>query len=365
MAKALVPFYPLAGRLSFEGKSRPEIDCNAEGALFVVAQPELTIDDFSDLKPSPELRRLFVPHIESRSIVLVVQVTFLRCGGVALGTAMHHAAIDGLSAFHFFQTWSALCRDDTTAVVEPPCHDRILLHARSPPTVHPDASSLLSLKLNLHAPTAPISTSTKIFPISEDQLSFLKQICGGATTFSAVSALVWQVACVARQLPLDAQTRVSFSVNIRRRMSPPLPDRYFGNALVGTFASAAVKDIVSGTLAAVAARIKGAVNRLDDELLHSAIDYNEMAGMSELPAKGILPDTELRMISWLGMPVYDADFGWGKPLLMSRAESPCGGLVHLMNGRPGDNNMGAVRVLVCMEAINIEEFERLLYAKFA
>nr|BAD08987.1 hypothetical protein [Oryza sativa Japonica Group]BAD09719.1 hypothetical protein [Oryza sativa Japonica Group] len=37
MARALVAFYPLAGRLHVDGGSRPKIECNAEGALFVVA----------------------------------------------------------------------------------------------------------------------------------------------------------------------------------------------------------------------------------------------------------------------------------------------------------------------------------------
>uniref|UniRef100_A0A453PQJ3 Uncharacterized protein n=1 Tax=Aegilops tauschii subsp. strangulata TaxID=200361 RepID=A0A453PQJ3_AEGTS len=37
MAKALVPFYPLAGRLGVDGNGRPEIDCTGRGARFVVA----------------------------------------------------------------------------------------------------------------------------------------------------------------------------------------------------------------------------------------------------------------------------------------------------------------------------------------
>uniref|UniRef100_A0A0D9V146 Uncharacterized protein n=1 Tax=Leersia perrieri TaxID=77586 RepID=A0A0D9V146_9ORYZ len=362
MAKALVAFYPLAGRLRLEGDhGRPDIDCNAEGALFVVARSELTVDAFSDLKPSPELRRLFVPRLEPSTIVLGIQVTFLGCGGVALGTVLHHSAIDALSAFHFFQTWSAFCRDGDAAVVELPCHDRTLIRARSPPIVHPDAHSMFSLKLSLSESSSPITT--KFFPISDDQLAALKKMCGGASTFGAVSALVWQCMCVARELPLHAQTRVSFPVNIRRRVNPPLPDRYFGNALVIAYAATTVKDVVSGTLAATAALIKGTLGRLDSEMLQSVIDYNEMAGVSNKPAKGNLPDTELRMICWVGMPVYDADFGWGKPQVMSRAESVRGGFVYMMDGT--ENGGGGVRVLMSMEAVKMGLFEKLLYAKFA
>ena len=75
MAKALVAFYPLAGRLDTDNDGRLEINCNSEGALFVVARcNDLTVNDFNDLKPSPELRRMFVPRIEPPTIVLAIQV---------------------------------------------------------------------------------------------------------------------------------------------------------------------------------------------------------------------------------------------------------------------------------------------------
>lgn len=77
MSKTLVAFYPLAGQLGVDSDGRVEINCNGKGVLFVVARSELTVEDFSDIKPSPELRRLFVPHIDSAEppcVVLAVQV---------------------------------------------------------------------------------------------------------------------------------------------------------------------------------------------------------------------------------------------------------------------------------------------------
>ncbi|KAI4972574.1 hypothetical protein ZWY2020_003499 [Hordeum vulgare] len=38
LARALVPFYPLAGRMAAGPEGRLEIDCNGEGALFIVAR---------------------------------------------------------------------------------------------------------------------------------------------------------------------------------------------------------------------------------------------------------------------------------------------------------------------------------------
>ncbi|CAO2209094.1 unnamed protein product [Urochloa humidicola] len=356
MAKALVPFYPLAGRLGVDSSGRMEIDCNGEGALFVVANADgITIDEIKDVKPSPELRRQLVPRIEPSSVVLAVQVTFFRCGGVALGTALHHASSDAMSAFHFFQTWSAFSRDGDRAAVELPCHDRTLLRARSPPTVHPDALSMFHPNVALCDPSGPITI--QVFSISKDQVASLKRLCGGASTFCAVSALLWRCACAARRLPPDAEALLTFAANVRRRLAPPLPERYFGNALVRAGVAAAVREIIAPeALPTVAGRIGDVVRRVDDdEMVRSAIDYVEGVEMSG-QWTGTRPETELQVTSWLGMPLYDADFGWGKPRVMSRAENNIGGSVHLMSDGPADG----VRVLMSMEVANVEELGRLL-----
>ncbi|CAL5088733.1 unnamed protein product [Urochloa decumbens] len=332
MAKALAAFYPLAGRLGVDDAGRAQISCNGEGAFFVVARSHLKSDDLDFSKPSPELRRMFVPRIEPSSLIMAAQVTFLKCGAVALGVAVHHAAVDGPSTIHFMQTWSAFSRD-ALAAVELPCHDRTLLRARCPPAVHPGALSVLWTKVTFSEASGP--TATEVFTISRDQLVTLKRLCGGATTFCSVSALV-------------------------RSLRPPLPDRYFGNALVWLGVAAAARDVATEALASVAGRIGGA--RMDDKLVRSAIDHLELAGTAAdgRPLRGSMPETELRITSWLGMPVYDADFGCGGPQVMSRAESVRGGFVYLM-----DQRGGGVRVVMCMEAANIKSFQRLLYANIA
>ncbi|KAF8682028.1 hypothetical protein HU200_045486 [Digitaria exilis] len=68
-----------------------------------------------------------------------------------------------------------------------------------------------------------------------------------------------------------------------------------------------------------------------------------------------------RVISWLGMPVYDADYGWGKPERMVRAEVERSGFVYLMD----DGGGGGVQVVVCVDAAILDQFEHLLYAKLS
>ncbi|GJN19546.1 hypothetical protein PR202_gb06833 [Eleusine coracana subsp. coracana] len=365
MARALVDFYPLAGRLNIDDDNgRPEISCNGEGALFVVARSNLSVNDFNDMKPSPELRRLFAPRIEPSTLVLAIQVTFMKCGGVALGTALHHFSIDAKSASLFFNTWAAFCRDGYSADVEAPCHNRALLRARSPPVVNPEHRSIICPTPRFTEPSGPMTS--EFFSLSKEQLGALKKLCGGASTFCAVSALVWQSTLVARRLAPETETRVMFPVNVRRMMKPPLPDSYFGNAVIFLMSTSTVRDITSEPLYSTAKRIAGIIGRVDDGLVRSAVDCLSLAERDNqtLKATGSVPETDLVMVSWLGMPLYDIDFGWGKPRVMSRAESVRGGFVYLMNGKPEDDDgRCAVRVLTCMETANIKEFERLLYAQ--
>lgn len=78
LAKALVQFYPLAGRLGVNrDDGRIEINCNGDGALFVVARTDAMLDDFDGFAPSTEMRNLFVPPAEQPDppcILLMTQV---------------------------------------------------------------------------------------------------------------------------------------------------------------------------------------------------------------------------------------------------------------------------------------------------
>ena len=299
-----------------------------------------------------------------------MQVTFFRCGGVALGTAMHHFVIDGRSAFHFIQTWASIARGDASAIV-PPSLDRTPLRARSPPTVLFDHSREYRLTAAAASPAPAVASGAKspeyasaILHVTGAQAAALRaRAAGGAprvSTFRALVSHVWRCACSARALPDDAQSRLYTMVDMRARLAPPLPDAYFGNAVVRTSASARVGDLLAAAngLGFGARRLRAATAQ-GDGYARSVVDHLETA---EMARGGGLPGTDLRVISWMGMPSHDADFGWGELALLAPALMYYAGFVYLMScpGKAGD-----VAVAVALEPDCMARFKELFFEEMA
>jgi shikimate O-hydroxycinnamoyltransferase len=148
--------------------------------------------------------------------------TFLKCGGVVLGAAVHHALMDGIGAFLFIQTWSGLARGlaVSQACPCPPSRDRAPLRGRSPP--HADFDHLAYSSAHLNGVLRP--SVTLICPVSPKRLAELKSRCApGVSTYDAVTAHLWRCMCVARGLAPGSDTRLRVTVNVLDRLCPPLP----------------------------------------------------------------------------------------------------------------------------------------------
>lgn len=78
LAKALVLFYPLAGRQVVGHDGRDQVICNAEGVLFVVARLDRTADSIQFKPMSPELIEFFIPKEESSLPLVMLQVNNLK-----------------------------------------------------------------------------------------------------------------------------------------------------------------------------------------------------------------------------------------------------------------------------------------------
>jgi shikimate O-hydroxycinnamoyltransferase len=91
------------------------------------------------------------------------------------------------------------------------------------------------------------------------------------------------------------------------------------------------------------------------------VDYLEGVDTMNLPRCGI-SRTHLRAISWMGMSMSDADFGWGAPAFMGPALMYYSGFVYVMNA-PGKD--GALALVLSLEPESMPEFRKVFADELA
>ncbi|TXG69469.1 hypothetical protein EZV62_004404 [Acer yangbiense] len=369
LSKALVAFYPMAGRLKRDDDGRIEIDCNAEGVLFVEAETPSSIDDFGDFAPTTELKQL-IPSVDysaglSNYPLLVLQVTHFKCGGASLGVGMQHHAADGFSGLHFVNSWSDMARGlDLTL---PPFIDRTLLKARDPPKpvfhhIEYQPAPAMKTPLQSNSDTAAVS----IFKLTRDQLNALKAKSkedGNTINYSSYEMLaghVWRSTCKARGLPDDQDTKLYIATDGRARLQPPLPPGYFGNVIFTATPVAVAGDLQSKPTWYAAGRIHDALVRMDDEYLRSALDYLELQPDLSALVRGAhtFKCPNLGITSWVRLPIHDADFGWGRPIFMGPGGIAYEGLSFIL---PSPNTDGTLSVAIALQPQHMKLFEEFIY----
>lgn len=73
LKKVLVHYYPLAGRLAISSEGKLIVDCTGEGAVFVEAEADCTIEDIGDItKPDPETLGKLIYDIPGAKNILEV-----------------------------------------------------------------------------------------------------------------------------------------------------------------------------------------------------------------------------------------------------------------------------------------------------
>ncbi|KAI8544166.1 hypothetical protein RHMOL_Rhmol08G0274800 [Rhododendron molle] len=373
LSRVLVPFYPMAGRLARDEDGRIEIDCNAEGVLFVVADTGAAVDDFGDFAPTLELRQL-IPAVDyslgiSSYPLLVLQVTYFKCGGVSLGVGMQHHVADGASGLHFVNTWSDMARGLDVTI--PPFIDRTLLRARDPPQpafrhIEYQPPPAMKSPPQSTSPDSTPETAVSIFKLTKDQLNTLKAKSkedGNTVSYSSYEMLaghVWRCACKARGLPADQETKLYIATDGRSRIRPALPPGYFGNVIFTATPLAITGDLQSKPTWYSASRIHDALARMDNDYLRSALDYLEIQPDIKALVRGAhtFRCPNLGITSWTRLPIHDADFGWGRPIFMGPGGIPYEGLAFAL---PSPNNDGSLSVAISLQTEHMKLFGKFLY----
>nr|QQH14913.1 shikimate O-hydroxycinnamoyltransferase isoform 1 [Cirsium japonicum] len=370
LSRALVPFYPMAGRLSRDEDGRIEIDCRGQGVLFVEADSDGVIDDFGDFAPTLELRKLipavdYSAGIESYSL-LVLQVTYFRCGGVSLGVGMQHHAADGASGLHFINAWSDMARGLDLTVQ--PFIDRTLLRARDPPVPvfqHVEYQPAPPMKKS-EPESVSGQTVVSMFKLTREQLNGLKAKSkedGNLINYSSYEMLsghVWRSVCKARGLKDDQDTKLYIATDGRARLQPALPEGYFGNVIFTTTPLAVAGELQNRPTWYAASKIHDALKKMNNDYLKSALDYLELQPDLKALVRGAhtFKCPNLGITSWARLPIHDADFGWGRPIFMGPGGIAFEGLSFVL---PSPINDGSLTIAISLQAEHMKLFSKFLY----
>ncbi|MBA0869201.1 hypothetical protein Goshw_024647, partial [Gossypium schwendimanii] len=345
-----------------------EIICNDEGVLFVEAETSSVLEDLignGDFTHNSHL----VPKVDysggiSSYPLLVVQVTKFKCGGVCLGVGFQHTLGDGTSAIHFINSWSDTVRGVSPAIA--PFIDRTLLRARVPPTPkfhHLEYEPSPPLKA-AESDLKPSTVST--FKLTVDQLNALKAKAAANSSgtkyssYNILAAHIWRCVSKARGLSDDQPTKMYFPVDGRSKLNPPLPPGYFGNAIFINALVTQAGDLNTESFLDTIKRIHEGLKKINDEYFRSALDYIETVSDLSTLVRG--PHTfrcpNLAVNSWFWLPMYEADFGWGRPIHSGPADVNHEGKVLIL---PTPINDGSLLVATRLGISHMPCFEKLLY----
>ncbi|KAF8687809.1 hypothetical protein HU200_042747 [Digitaria exilis] len=330
LSKALVHYYPFAGRLREHDDGRKlTVDCTAEGVLFVEADADVPLEHFGDalLPPFPCLEELIFDVPGSSDILntplLLFQVTRLTCGGFILCVRLNHTMADAQGMAQFLGAVAELARGALAPSV-PPVWERHLLEARNNPPPHAPAllhDNSSSIMVSLHDREQLRHRSFFFGPkeIAAIRAELSPELQKRATKFDTIAGWLWKFRTVA--LAPDDSNEVmplAIIVNARgRRSSIVIPAGYYGNAFVAPVATSTAGEICENPLSYTVELVNKAKDEVDMEYVRSMADLIVLRGrktpLPTAPGTYYLSDVTRARFE-------DHDFGWGRPVYGGPAE---------------------------------------------
>ncbi|KAL5546700.1 hypothetical protein UlMin_006387 [Ulmus minor] len=308
LAKTLVHFYPFAGRL----KGDDLVYCDDEGAYFLEAQTASQLCDFLG-KPDPKLLNQLLPFKDPKTsnlatnVVLLVQLTFFSCGGVAISACASQKVADSISLCSFVQTWSAIT-----------CEENFLPPNFVGASLFPPGDLPLTLGFEGKNWTTKrlVFDASKLSNLKEKTAKVLKD---SPSNFDLVSAILFKCAINAASKSKSRGLRPSVIyqlVNLREKMVTTFPENNTVGNRVWLFPML-VEESRVGLFELLAKMRKGMANFCNDEANCFEGDDSFSLVSEILRNKEEMLEMGINMYSCTSLsnfPLYEMEFGWGKPI---------------------------------------------------
>ncbi|XVE69452.1 hypothetical protein DITRI_Ditri09bG0153400 [Diplodiscus trichospermus] len=382
LAKALVPYYPLAGRVRAkpDGGSGTglEVVCRAQGVLFIEAASDHTVNEFEKApRFVTQWRKLLsfqVADVLKGAPPLVVQLTWLKDGNAALGVGINHCLCDGVGSAEFLNSFAELASTSQNKFAEfkfkpKPVWDRHLLNpapsklsrnnnnsynnnSLSHPEFNrvPDLCGFLARFSNERlVPTSFIFNKANLHELKKVAFSTSRLSESNYTSFEVLSAHIWRSWARALNLPSNQIVKLLFSINVRDRVKPSLPSGYYGNGFVLGCAQSSVKELTEKGLWYATMLVKRAKERVDSEFVKSVVE-----SVSQSRA---CPDSVgvLILSQWSRLGLEKVDLGMGKPVHVGPI--CCDRYCLLL---PVFNQTDAVKAMVAVPTTAAQRYEHLV-----
>ena len=164
------------------------------------------------------------------------------------------------------------------------------------------------------------------------------------SSFQSLCAQLWRSVTRARKLNATKTTTFRMAVNCRHRLQPPMPSLYFGNAIQSIPNVALVGELLSKDLGWCGTLIHRNVVAHNDATVRRGIsDWEKEPRLFPL---GNSDGASVTMGSSPRFPMYNNDFGWGRPVAVrSGSANKFDGKMSAFPGKEGNGSVDLEVVL--------------------